>query len=376
MSKPQSSSVMTRERVIIRTSVIGILANIVLAAFKAAVGLAANSIAVVLDAVNNLSDALSSVVTIAGTRLAGRAPDREHPLGYGRIEYLTAMIVSGIVLYAGITAMTESVKKILHPEPADYSTVTLIILVAAVAVKLLLGSYVKAAGERVDSASLVASGSDAKFDAILSASVLASALIYIFSGVSLEAWVGVAIAVFIIRAAIEMMRDTLNDILGKRTDKDLALGLKRTICADPDVHGAYDLFLYNYGPGKTFGSIHVEVPDTMTADTIDAMTRRLQQAVLEEHNVILTGIGIYAINTSDDEDAAVRHEVYAMALKDPCIKQVHGFYLNREAKTLTLDLVIDFDCDRDRVLDTFRETMENRYPGYRIDLVPDIDITE
>lgn len=367
---------MTRERVIIRTSVIGILANIVLAAFKAAVGLAANSIAVVLDAVNNLSDALSSVVTIAGTRLAGRAPDREHPLGYGRIEYLTAMIVSGIVLYAGITAMTESVKKILHPEPADYSTVTLIILVAAVAVKLLLGSYVKAAGERVDSASLVASGSDAKFDAILSASVLASALIYIFSGVSLEAWVGVAIAVFIIRAAIEMMRDTLNDILGKRTDKDLALGLKRTICADPDVHGAYDLFLYNYGPGKTFGSIHVEVPDTMTADTIDAMTRRLQQAVLEEHNVILTGIGIYAINTSDDEDAAVRHEVYAMALKDPCIKQVHGFYLNREAKTLTLDLVIDFDCDRDRVLDTFRETMENRYPGYRIDLVPDIDITE
>lgn len=376
MSKPQSSSVMTRERVIIRTSVIGILANIVLAAFKAAVGLAANSIAVVLDAVNNLSDALSSVVTIAGTRLAGRAPDREHPLGYGLIEYLTAMIVSGIVLYAGITAMTESVKKILHPEPADYSTVTLIILVAAVAVKLLLGSYVKAAGERVDSASLVASGSDAKFDAILSASVLASALIYIFSGVSLEAWVGVAIAVFIIRAAIEMMHDTLNDILGKRTDKELAIGLKRTICADPDVHGAYDLFLYNYGPGKTFGSIHVEVPDTMTADTIDAMTRRLQQAVMEEHNVILTGIGIYAINTSDDEDAAIRHEVYALALKDPCIKQVHGFYLNREAKALTLDLVIDFDCDRDKVLDTFRETMENRYPGYRIDLVPDIDITE
>ena len=161
---------MDRNKVIIRTSIIGIIANIFLAAFKAAVGLAANSIAVVLDAVNNLSDALSSIVTIIGTRLANKLPDRKHPLGHGRIEYLSAMLVSALVLYAGITALIESVKKIITPEEADYSMVSLIVIASAVIVKILLGRYVKAQGEKVNSGSLIASGSDATFDAILSAS--------------------------------------------------------------------------------------------------------------------------------------------------------------------------------------------------------------
>ena len=146
---------MDRSKRIVRTSIIGILANVLLAAFKAVVGLAANSVAIVLDAVNNLSDALSSLITIVGTKLAGKEPDRKHPLGYGRIEYLSAMIISAIVLYAGVTALVESVKKILHPSTPDYSTVALIIVAAAVLVKILLGRYVKGVGEKVDSDSLV-----------------------------------------------------------------------------------------------------------------------------------------------------------------------------------------------------------------------------
>ena len=187
-----------REKVIIRTSVIGILANVFLAAFKAAIGILSNSIAVTLDAVNNLSDALSSIITIVGTKLAGKLPDKKHPLGYGRIEYLSAMIVSGIVLYAGITSAVESVKKIIHPEKPDYSVISLVIIAVAVIVKIILGRYVKAKGEKVNSGSLVASGSDAMFDAILSASVLACAIIFMLTGLSLEAYVGVVIAVIII----------------------------------------------------------------------------------------------------------------------------------------------------------------------------------
>ena len=163
-----------RDRVIVRTSVIGILANLFLAAFKAAVGLLSHSIAVVLDAVNNLSDALSSVITIIGTKLAGKKPDKKHPLGYGRIEYLSALIVSAFVLYAGITALVESVKKIIHPEAADYSAAGLVIVASAVIVKLLLGRYVKATGEKVNSGALIASGSDAVSDAALSLSVFIS----------------------------------------------------------------------------------------------------------------------------------------------------------------------------------------------------------
>ena len=149
-----------RDKIIVRTSVVGIVTNVLLAAFKAAVGLAANSIAVVLDAVNNLSDALSSIITIVGTKLSGKLPDKKHPLGYGRIEYLSAMIVAGIVLYAGITAFVESVKKIIRPETPEYGTISLVIIAVAVVVKIVLGRYVKAQGKRVNSGALVASGSD------------------------------------------------------------------------------------------------------------------------------------------------------------------------------------------------------------------------
>ena len=167
-----------RDKIIIQTSVIGILANILLAVFKAFAGIMSNSIAVTLDAVNNLSDALSSVITIIGNKLGSKAPDKDHPLGYGRIEYLSAMIVAGIVLYAGITSIIESVKKIINPATPEYTEVTLVILAVAIIVKLVLGAYVKKRGEIANSGALIASGADATFDAVLSLSVLLSALLF------------------------------------------------------------------------------------------------------------------------------------------------------------------------------------------------------
>ena len=253
MSKEKNipdSAAVSRDKIIVRTSIIGILTNVFLASFKAGIGLISNSIAVILDAVNNLSDALSSIITIVGTKLAGRLPDKKHPLGYGRMEYLTAMIVAGIVLYAGLTSAVESVKKIIHPEKADYSTVSLVIIGVAVVVKIILGRYVKGQGEKVNSGSLIASGSDALFDAILSMSVLASAIIFILTGISLEAWVGVFISVIIIKSGIEMMIETVNEILGVRADKEVTDKIKKLMVEEPEVSGAYDLILYNYGPDK------------------------------------------------------------------------------------------------------------------------------
>ena len=174
-----------RSRVIVRTSVLGILANIGLAGFKAAAGLVSGSIAIVLDAVNNLSDAASSVITILGTKLAARQPDKKHPFGYGRIEYLSAMIIALLVLYAGITAFSESVKAILHPSEPDYTPVTLVIVAVGVLVKILLGRYVKQTGERVHSDSLVNSGEDASMDAIISASTLVAAVLWLLLHISL-----------------------------------------------------------------------------------------------------------------------------------------------------------------------------------------------
>ena len=194
MKNEEIAGTKSRNAVIIRTSIIGILANVFLAAFKAVVGFASNSIAIVMDAVNNVSDAASSVITIVGTKLAGKEPDRKHPFGYGRIEYLSAMVISILVLYAGITAFVESVKKIINPDTPDYSAVTLIIVAVAVVVKIILGRYVKGVGKKVNSDSLVNSGEDATLDSIISASTLVAAAIYLIFHISLEAWLGAIIA--------------------------------------------------------------------------------------------------------------------------------------------------------------------------------------
>ena len=176
-----------REGIIVKTSILGIVVNVLLAVFKAGVGFVSNSIAVVLDAVNNLSDALSSIITIFGAKLANKKPDKNHPLGHGRIEYLSALIVAAIVLYAGLTSLIESVKKIIEPTTPNYSTTSLLIIAVAVVTKILLGRYVRAKGEQVNSGALIASGTDALSDAALSFAVLATALLYTFKGISLEA---------------------------------------------------------------------------------------------------------------------------------------------------------------------------------------------
>ncbi len=367
---------MNRDTVIIRTSLIGIGANVLLAAGKAAVGLLSGSIAVVLDAVNNLSDALSSFITIIGTKLAGRQPDKLHPYGYGRIEYLSAAIISAIVLYAGVTALVESFKKIISPEAPDYTPVTLIVLVMGIAVKLLLGSYVKKTGEKVNSGALVASGEDARNDAVLSASVLASALIFMFTGASLEAYVGLVISLMIVKSGFEMMKDTIDDLLGKRVDRELSLRVKETAASDPLAHGAYDLILNSYGPNRLQGSVHVEVDDDITAIDIDAMTRRIQEAVFRKHQVILTAVGVYAVDRHDDEVSKMRGDITRKVMSHDGVLQMHGFHMNKERKLVTFDIIIDFAEDRRAIYNEILEEIRDMYPEWQISITLDSDISD
>ena len=367
---------LSRDKVIIRTSILGILTNVFLAAFKAVIGIISNSIAVTLDAVNNLSDALSSIITIVGTKLAGKLPDKKHPLGHGRVEYLSAMVVAGIVLYAGITSLIESVKKIIHPEKPDYSIVSLVIIAVAVIVKILLGRYVKSQGEKVHSGSLVASGSDAMFDAILSASVLLSAIIFKVSGLSLEAWVGVLIACFIVKAGIEMMSETLDDILGTRADKEMTTQIKKLLTEEPEVQGAYDLFIYNYGPDKNLASVHLELPETMTAREIDRLTRKLEKKVMQETGIILVAVGLYSYNTDDDETARIHRDVLEKVTAHDWVLQMHGFFLDMNTKEMVFDVVLSFDIQPKEALEILYKEIGQAYPEYSISIAPDVDITD
>lgn len=367
----------SRDQIIIRTSVLGILANAFLAAVKAVAGLLSHSIAVVLDAVNNLSDAASSVITIVGTRLAGKKPDRKHPFGHGRIEYITAVIIAVIVLYAGITSLIESVKKIITPETPDYSWATLAVIAVAVLVKIILGRYVKGVGEKVNSDSLVNSGEDARMDAFISASTLAAAGVFLAWGVQLEAWLGAAISLIIIKSGVSMLRDTLSKILGERADGELARAIKQTVCSFPGVTGAYDLVLNNYGPDSFNGSVHIEVPDTYSADQLDELIRDITVAVYEKHHVLLTAVGVYALNTRDQKVIDMRENIRRIVFTHPYILQMHGFFVNEEKKTIRFDVIISFDApDRAEVYRQVLEDVGNQYPEYKLMVAMDTDFSE
>ena len=368
---------MNRDKIIIRTSIIGILANVFLAGFKAVIGIMSNSIAIVMDAVNNISDAASSVITIAGTKLAGKQADKKHPFGYGRIEYMSAMVISMLVLYAGITALVESVKKIIKPDIPDYSAVALVIVAVAVVVKFVLGRYVKHTGETVNSDSLINSGEDAKLDSVISLSTLLAAAIYIFFNISVEAYLGAIIAIIIIKSGVEMLRDTLSKILGERADAQLARDIKETILSYPEIKGAYDLVLHNYGPDSFNGSVHVEVPDILTADTLDRLTRKIILDVYHKHNVLLTGIGIYSYNTQDAEIVAIREKVFKIASENPYGLQTHGFYVDKTQKTIRFDVIVSFDAaDRNIVYNEIKEKVQAEYPDYSLEITLDTDFSE
>ncbi len=366
-----------REKTIVRTSIIGIVANVFLAAFKAVIGLASNSIAIVMDAVNNISDAGSSLITIIGTKMAGRQPDKKHPFGYGRIEYLSAMIISVIVLYAGITSLIESVKKIINPDTPDYSVVSLVIVAVAVVVKIVLGQYVKSVGKKVNSSSLVNSGEDASLDSVISASTLLAAGIFLFFHISLEAWLGAIISLVIIKSGFEMLKETISQILGERNDPDLARSIKETVTSFPDVQGAYDLVLNNYGPDAWNGSVHIEVPDTYSADRLDQLIRSIQVKVYEEYRVILTAIGVYSVNTKDEYIIEAKKRVTEIVFSHPHVLQMHGFYMDKEKKTMRFDLVLSFDSpDRTKAFKDIHDDVQKEYPDYTLQMAMDTDFSE
>ena len=377
LSDESSQNTVSREKIIVRTSVIGIIANVFLALFKAVIGVLTHSIAIVLDAVNNISDAGSSLITIVGTKLASREPDKKHPFGYGRIEYLSAMVITVIILYAGITSFVESVKKIISPTTPDYSVVSLIIVGVAVVVKIVLGRYVKSIGVKVNSDSLINSGEDATLDSIISASTLVAALIFMIFGLSLESWLGALISIVIIKSGLEMLKDTISQILGERSDPELARNIKNTVTEFEGVQGAYDLVLNNYGPDAWNGSIHIEVPDTFSADKLDRLIREIQIAVYNKYRVILTAVGVYSVNTKDEKIAAIEKKVRSIVSSHEHVLQMHGFYLNEETSEMRFDVVISFNAAnrRDTYMNIIKD-VQNSFPDYKLQVALDTDFSE
>lgn len=367
----------SRIKAVLKTSVVGIVMNVLLASFKTAIGLLINSIAILSDGINNFADATSSLITIIATFFAGKDPDKKHPFGYGRLEYLSSLAIGGLIFYAGIASFVEAVKAIIAKETSDYSNVTLFIVAVAVVVKLLLGLYTKKKGEQVNSDALVASGKDAMLDSIISLSTIVAAIIYIFAGISLEAWLAAIISILIMKAGVETLKDTVSKILGEPGDVHQVIDVKKTIASFEGVNGAYDLVINDYGPGKTLASVHIEVDDNMSADDLDRLTRHITDKVRDEHGVYLTAIGVYSKTLTDNEAIELERAIRKVALECEMVKGLHGFYVNKEEKDIRFDLVISLAGGNRRVYyNKACETIKALYPEYSFVVGMDMDFNE
>lgn len=366
---------MDREKRIIKVSLQGILLNLFLVVFKAIVGLIANSISVILDAVNNFSDMISAVVTIVGAKLSHKAPDKEHPYGHGRIEYLAATIISVIVAAAGVMALKESFEKIINPVKADYSIATIIVVIVAIFAKFFFAGYIKKIGKEINSQTLVATGADAFMDALLAFSTLVGAMLSMIWNLSVEGYIGVLISIVILKSAISILKETINSVIGSRPDAELSKKLKEKINSYEGVCGTYDLMLHSYGPDRLVGSAHITVKDSMTARDIHGLTRMISEDILDEYGIILT-LGIYALNESG-EAGKIKADLENILKEYKEIINLHGFYVNEEIKRVSFDLIFDFKCkNREEIKKEVKDKLREKYPDYRSHVLIDSDISD
>ncbi len=367
-------SLKVRNRKILETSVIVIISNFLLALMKAVIGLMTHSIAITLDAINNITDAGSSVITIIGTKLAARKADKKHPWGHGRIEYLSSMILGALVFSAGISSFIDSVKNIRNPQTPEYNAISLIIIAICVLVKIVLGKYTVAVGQKINSSSLVNSGKDASMDALISTTTIVAALIFIFLNLSLEAWLGAIISLYIIKAGLEMQFDTISEILGQRVDPEIVRAVQKTVEEFPEVHGVYDMVFHDYGPNRMNGSLHIEVDDTMRADEISDLIRRITGEVYNKHQVILTAIGIYSKNTENEAATQLREDITKIAESFEHVLQIHGFYIKENH--VRFDVIVDFEAsNREEICNKIASRVQEKYPEYQIQAFLDTDYT-
>lgn len=248
-----------RERYGRFAGIVGIVSNGILCAMKILIGLFSGSIAIVADGINNLADASSSIITLIGFKLAALPEDKNHPYGHARIEYLTGLFISILIIVLGLQLLRSSFSKVLHPDPLTFSYVTILVLVAAILIKIWQAVFNISLGKRINSLALMATGADSRNDVIATSAVLLSVLIGKFSGLQLDGYMGCLVALFIIWSGILLIRETSSPLLGEAPDEELVRSIEETVLSQKGVMGIHDLVVHNYGPGKIFASIHIEV---------------------------------------------------------------------------------------------------------------------
>lgn len=359
----------SREGTVVTVSGLNILVNLIFAAIKVVIGLAVSSIAIVSEGVNNATDSATSLITIVGTKLSAKHPTEKHPFGFGRIEYLTSLLISVLILFTGAELMESSVKRIFAPQEMSISYVTMAIIAVSALVKLALGLYTIKEGRRVDSSSLVALGTECRSDSVVSVITLVTALVFLVFHVSLDAYAGIIMSLIVLKAGFEVLKETLSDILGQAGEKELAQELYRIIRAEPLVLNAADMMLHNYGPDAYSGSVNVEIDHSKTVGEVYAALHELQLRIMHEKHITMV-FGIYAVDRDHAQIRQLREQVAAFVREQKHVTSYHALYIHPNGKDLYVDLVVDYDlADWEALRKEFTAYMAELYPDKHLELV-------
>lgn len=353
------------EKVSVRTAygmlsgIVGIFCNVILFLTKLIVGLVLNSVSVTADAFNNLSDAGSSVISFVGVRMAGKPADKDHPFGHGRIEYIAALIVSFLVLEVGFTFLKDSVGKILHPEQLKFLPVSVLILCLSIAVKLWLGLFNKKLGEKIDSQVMKAVFTDSMGDVITTSATIFSILFFAVTGINMDGFVGLGVALVVMWAGFGIAKDTLNTLIGEPVSPEVYEKIKKFVESYDGIEGVHDLIVHNYGPGRSMASIHAEVPNDQEFEKSHEIIDRVERDAAKELGMMLV-IHMDPVEMKDEKVIRIRKKTeHLLKELDPACS-IHDFRVvwGAERINLIFDMVIPIEYDEKRRNDLPLQLME------------------
>lgn len=359
----------SREGLIVGTSAMNLIVNLLVAAMKIIVGLLASSIAIVSDGIHNATDAATSLMTVVGVKLSSRKPTKKFPYGFGRIEYLTSLVIAGLILLTGFELLESSVKLIFEPAELDISYLSLALIAAAAVVKLFLGRYTIAVGKKTGSTSLTALGLECRNDFFVSAITLVTSLLFIFFSLQLDAYAGLITSLLILKAGIEVLGETVGELLGKSDHKEFADKLYREIRANPMVINAADMRIHNYGPDAHTASVNIEVDHKLTVEQVYAVIHELQLQIMHEHDVTMV-FGIYAVDKDAPQAAEMREKIARFVSAREHVLSYHALFVNPRESRIYCDLIVDYELsDWDALRADFTAYMAELYPDYSLELV-------
>ncbi|NCB42721.1 MAG: cation transporter [Clostridia bacterium] len=348
--------------------IVGIVSNMFLCTFKIGIGVVFNSISILADGVNNLSDASASLVTLIGFRLSGKEPDKEHPYGHGRMEYLTGLMISFMIVAIGIQLLRSSIIKTLHPEPLEFNYLMVAVLVIAILIKIWQARFNVSIGKIIDSSTLKATGTDSRNDVIATTAVLLSLACGQLSGYQLDGPVGILVALFIIYSGWSLINETVASLLGKSPDPLQVEALKNKIELFHGVLGTHDLMMHDYGPGRCFASVHVEVD--ASADLMEShdMVDNIERAVYKYMGVLLT-VHMDPMDLKDPLTVKVREQLQEIICKIDYIVSVHDVRAisGKTHHNIIFDVMVDHDCTltESQIISQLRERLIAYNPMYR-----------